>query len=170
MSLPLMRAQRNLLADIFAGSPVKVDALSHPDGARSLAASLAFLVRKGQIEDTTPADADVREYSICAEGKTSLADHDAKITAWMDFAEDEGIPVTRDEATMKDIADKCSGDATKDGSKQAVRRLRKLAVAAGWVDPKAGEKEEEKEAVAASVSADEPEGETTDEPRARKIG
>lgn len=164
-SIPLMRSARNLLADIAAKPTVAVTNLDYPGDkpeakAKALAGALAALVRKGQIEDVTKADADVREYAITADGKQSVKEHDEKIAAWMKAAETEGIPVTHDEPTMKDIADRCSAE------KPAVRRLRKMAIEAGWVAP--AETEEAAAPAAAGVSADEPE-EVTDQPRARKV-
>lgn len=161
--IPLMRDQRNLLADIVAANgPIAVDKLVHPAGNKSLIASLSFLTRKGQVDDVTAADADVRTYQATADGKASVKAHDEKVEAWFKAAEGEGIPVTRDEATYKDIADRCSAE------KPAVRRLHKLAVEAGWVPPETEKTSKsakgEPVAVAASVSEDE-DGETTDQPR-----
>lgn len=162
-SIPLMRAQRNLLADIAnAAGAIAVDQLTHADGPKSLSASLAFLVRKGQIEDVTTADADVKSVQITADGKLSVKEHDSKIADWMAAAELAGIPVEKNEETMKDIADKCSAE------KPAVKRLKKLAIATGWVAPVEEKAEEAATVPAGGVSEDE--GEVADQPRARKVG
>lgn len=157
-TIPLMRAQRNLLADILAGSPVQADQLTHADGPKSLAASLSFLTRKGQIEDVTTAEADIKTYQITQDGKDSVKRHDDILESIFNKAEAAGIPVDRkDEAIAKDIADHVATE------EQGVKRLRKLAVKAGWEAPEA----EAVETVAASVSADEP-SEVADEPRGKK--